>query len=124
LASLGFDDEVKREDDKVRQGTMRGGIIMQFFFWLAFLVVVVLAVFAIQNSMAPAVTMTFLVWQFETSLVYVILGAIGSGMLIILLLWIPSAIRASLRTKKLVREVEVLQREMRRRMEGTQPKEP
>ena len=97
---------------------------MQFFFWLAFLVVVVLAIFAIQNSMAPVVTMKFLVWEFETSLVYTILGAIGSGMLIILLLWIPSAIRASLRTKNLRKEIEVLQREMRHQMEGTKPKEP
>jgi len=77
---------------------------MQFFFYLGFLVVVLLAIFAVQNSSAPMVTMKFLFWQFETSSVYTILGSIGSGMVIILLLWIPSAIRASLRTKNLKKE--------------------
>jgi uncharacterized integral membrane protein len=97
---------------------------MQFFFYLAFLVVVLLAIFAVQNSSAPMVTMKFLFWQFETSSVYTILGSIGSGMVIILLLWIPSAIRASLRTKNLKKEIEILEREMKHRMEANKPKEP
>jgi uncharacterized integral membrane protein len=97
---------------------------MQFFFWLAFLVVVVLAIFAIQNSTVPTVTMKFLFWQFETSQVYTILGSIGSGMVIILLLWIPSAIRASLRAKNLKKEIEILEREMKHQVEATKPKEP
>jgi uncharacterized integral membrane protein len=97
---------------------------MQFFFGLAFLVVVALAIFAVQNSSAPMATMKFLFWQFETSLVYAILGSIGSGMVIILLLWIPSAIRASLRRGNLKKEIEILEREMKHQMEATKPKEP
>jgi uncharacterized integral membrane protein len=97
---------------------------MQFFFYLGFLVVVLLAIFAVQNSSAPMVTMKFLFWQFETSLIYTILGSIGSGMVIILLLWIPSAIRASLRAKNLKKEIEVLDRGMKHQMEANKPKEP
>ena len=73
---------------------------MQFFFYIAFLVIIGVAVFAIQNSNAPLVTIKFLVWRFDTSLVYTILGSIGVGILITLLLWIPRAIQGSLRAKK------------------------
>ena len=97
---------------------------MQFFYWLVFLVAIVLAVFAVQNSTAPSVTMKFLFWQFETSLIFTILGSIGSGMLFILLLWIPSAIRASLRARNLKKEIEFLQRETKHQVEATKPKEP
>lgn len=97
---------------------------MQFFFGLAFLVVIVLAIFAIQNSTAPTVTMRFLFWQFETSLVYAILGSIGSGMVIILLLWIPSAIKGSFRVKNLRKEIEVLGSKMDHQKEANKSKEP
>lgn len=73
---------------------------MQFFYWIFLLIVVGLAIFAIQNSNAPQVTIKFVLWQIETSLVYTILGSIGLGILMTLLFWIPRAIRASFRTKK------------------------
>jgi uncharacterized integral membrane protein len=73
---------------------------MQFFYWIVLLIVVGLAIFAIQNSNAPQVTIKFLLWQIETSLVYTTLGSIVLGILITLLFWIPRAIRASFRTKK------------------------
>jgi hypothetical protein len=47
---------------------------MQFSFWLAFLVLVVVSIFAIQNSTAPAIDMKFRAWGIRTSLVYTILG--------------------------------------------------
>jgi uncharacterized integral membrane protein len=97
---------------------------MQFFFGLAFLVAIVLAIFAIQNSTAPTVMMRFLFWQFETSLVYAILGSIGSGMVIILLLWIPSAIKGSFRPKNLRKEIDALGREMDRQKEANKSREP
>jgi len=74
---------------------------MQVFLWIIFLIVVGIAVFAVQNSNAPLVTIKFLIWKFETSLVYTILGSIGLGILITLLFWIPRAIRTSLRKEKL-----------------------
>ena len=74
---------------------------MQVFFWVALLIVVGVAFFAIQNSNAPQVIIKFLVWRFETSLVYTILGSIGLGIVLTLLFWIPRAIRASFRKRSL-----------------------
>jgi uncharacterized integral membrane protein len=68
---------------------------MQVFFWLAFLVAIGVAIFAVQNSTAPSVEMKFLFWNFGTSLPYTLLILIGSGMLVIPLLWIPRTIRSS-----------------------------
>ncbi len=73
---------------------------MQFFYWLMFLIVVAVAIFAIQNSAVPLITIKFLIWQFQTSLVYTILGSIGLGILFTLLFWIPRAVRASFKGKK------------------------
>jgi uncharacterized integral membrane protein len=73
---------------------------MQVFYWIVLLIVIGLAVFAIQNSNAPQVEIQLLLWPIKTSLVYTILGSIILGILITLLFWIPRAIRASFRTKK------------------------
>ena len=78
---------------------------MQVIFWFIFLIVVGIAIFAVQNSNVPFVTIKFLLWKFETSLVYTILGSIGLGILITLLFWIPRVIRASLRKKKPPQEI-------------------
>ncbi|MEW6376368.1 MAG: LapA family protein [Thermodesulfobacteriota bacterium] len=94
---------------------------MQFFYWLALLVVIGIAIFAVQNSTATPVEMKFLMWRFETSLIYTILGSFGLGVLITLLFWIPRAIRASLRVKKLHKEIENL--ETKHYREGNKPKE-
>ncbi len=77
-----------------------GGKFMQFFYWLAFLVVIGIAIFAVQNSSAPPVIIKFLIWKFETSLVYTILGSILSGILLSLLLWIPKVVRTSFQKGK------------------------
>jgi len=74
---------------------------MKVFLWIVFLIVVAIAIFAVQNSAAPLITIKFLLWKFETSLVYAILGSIGLGILIMLLFWIPRAIRASIQKKDL-----------------------
>jgi uncharacterized integral membrane protein len=73
---------------------------MQVFYWIVLLIVVGIAVFAIQNSNTPLITIKFLLWKFETSLVYTILGSVVLGILITLLFWIPRAIRAYMRRKK------------------------
>jgi len=72
---------------------------MKIFLWIAFLILVAVAIFAVQNSAAPLITIKFLIWKFETSLVYAILGSIGLGILIMLLFWIPRVLRASFRSK-------------------------
>ena len=78
---------------------------MQFFYWLMVLIAVAIAIFSIQNSAAPLITIKFLIWKFETSLVYTILGSIGLGILFTLLFWIPRALRASFKAKKSNHEV-------------------
>jgi uncharacterized integral membrane protein len=73
---------------------------MQFFYWLVFLLAIGMTIFAVQNSAAQLITIKFLIWKFETSLVYTILGSMGLGIFITLLFWIPRAIWGSFRSKK------------------------
>jgi len=73
------------------------GKTMKVFLWIAFLIIVIVAIFAVQNSSAPLITINFLLWKFETSLVYMILGSIVLGILITFLFWISRAVGASLR---------------------------
>jgi len=79
---------------------------MQFFYWLVLLIAFGIAIFAIQNSSAPPVVMKFLFWQYETSLIYTLLGSVGVGILITLLFWIPRAIRSSFQMRELKRKLE------------------
>ena len=96
---------------------------MQFSLWLVLLVVIGVAIFAFQNSTAPSVVTKFLFWNFETSLIYTILISLGSGMLIILFLWIPGSIKASLREKNLKKQIEILERQMKPQGEASRPLE-
>ena len=72
---------------------------MQVFFWIAFLILIAMAIFAIQNSSAPPVMIKFLAWHFETSLVYTILGSIGLGVIVSMLFWISRILRLSFKKK-------------------------
>jgi putative membrane protein len=78
---------------------------MKALFWIALVVIVIIAIFAVQNSAASPVSIKFLLWKFETSLVYTILGSIGLGVLLTLLFWIPREVRSSFRRPKLSQEV-------------------
>ena len=78
---------------------------MQAFFGVGFLFVIIVAIFAVQNSNAPPVMIKFLLWKFETSLVYTILGAIVLGILFTLSFWVGRAIHASIRKKELPKEI-------------------
>ena len=90
---------------------------MQIFLWLAFAIILCAAIFAVQNSAAHPIVIKFLFWKWETSLIPMLLGSIGAGILIILLLWIPRALRASFRVKALKKEMESLQAEAKQRIE-------
>ena len=72
---------------------------MQIFSWAAFLIVIGIAIFAIQNSKAPPVMIRFLAWRFETSLVFTILGSIVLGFLVSLFLWMSRAIHHSFKKR-------------------------
>jgi uncharacterized integral membrane protein len=78
---------------------------VKVFFGVGFLFVIIVAIFAVQNSDAPPVMIKFLVWKFETSLTYTILGAIVLGILLTLSFWVGRAIHASIRRKELPKEV-------------------
>lgn len=77
---------------------------MQVFYWLVLLIALAMAIFAIQNSSAPPVVIKFLFWQYETSLIYTLLGSVGVGILLTLFFWIPRAIRSSFRMRELKRK--------------------
>jgi len=89
---------------------------MQFFFWVILFIAIGLAVFAVQNSDAAKITIKFLMWKFETSLAYAILGSIGFGILVSLLFWIPRAIRTSFSMRKLDQEIRELEVKHQQRM--------
>jgi len=82
---------------------------MRSFYWLIFLMAIGIAIFAVQNSNAPLVMIKFLLWRFETSLIYTLLGSIGVGILITLFFWIPRAIKTSIRSRELKREIKNLE---------------
>jgi uncharacterized integral membrane protein len=83
---------------------------MQFFYWLILLVVVCLAIFGVQNSNAPVTTIKFLLWKFETSLVYTVLGSVGAGILVTFFFWIPKTVKSSIRSRELKKKVESLEK--------------
>jgi uncharacterized integral membrane protein len=72
---------------------------MQIFSWIAILMLITVALFAIQNSHAAPVMIKFLAWRFETSLVLTISGSIVLGILISILFWISRALRLSFKKK-------------------------
>jgi uncharacterized integral membrane protein len=69
-----------------------------------------IAIFAIQNSSTPPITLIFLIWKFETSLIYTLLGSAGAGILMVLFLWIPRAIRVSMRSRESKKKIENLEK--------------
>ena len=83
---------------------------MQFFYWFVLLVAVGVAIFAVQNSSAPLVGLKFLAWKFETSFIYTILGSVGIGILLILSLWVPRAVKNSFKSRELKKKVENLEK--------------
>lgn len=83
---------------------------MQFFYWFVLLMAVAIAIFALQNSSAPLITVKFLLWEFQTSLLYTLLGSTGIGGLILLSLWIPRAIRSSMKSRELKKKIENLEK--------------
>jgi uncharacterized integral membrane protein len=77
---------------------------MQVFFYIAFLIAIGVTIFAIQNSSAPPIMIKFLVWRFETSLVYTILGSVVLGILLSFFFWASRTIHGSFQKKKLQKE--------------------
>lgn len=68
------------------------------FLLIAFVFSLLVAVFAIQNSLP--VTVSFMAWSFQTSLVIVILGAATFAALAVVSLAVPIQLRARWELKK------------------------
>jgi uncharacterized integral membrane protein len=83
---------------------------MQFFYWLVLLIAVSAAIFSIQNSAVPLITVKLFLWKFETSLIYIISGSIAVGIFITLFLWVPRAVKASFQSKALKKKIENLEK--------------
>lgn len=83
---------------------------MRFALVLALLVCIAGLVLAFQNA-GPA-HVSFLVWQFESSLALVLLIAFGAGILAGMLLMLPGRIRAGLTASSRRREVDGLTRKL------------
>jgi uncharacterized integral membrane protein len=109
------------DDQRVRAARRpeEGRRFMGFSFWFILIVVIGGAILAIQNWAASPVGIKFLFWNFEISLDYALFGSVAAGILIMLVLWIPRAVKTSSRTKKLRKEVERLEKEA----ESRKPKE-
>lgn len=82
---------------------------MRFFGWLAFLVALIVAIFAIQNAALSSISVKLFAWQVETSPVFAILGSFIAGILIAVLLWIPHMFRRSFQFRALRKQVKALQ---------------
>jgi len=66
---------------KIRLQNIIGGVMMRYLFF-SFLFALLVAIFAVQNSLP--VVVSFMSWSFATSLVIIILGAATFGALMIL----------------------------------------
>lgn len=69
---------------------------------IGFVLGAIALLFALQNT--AVVTLTFLGWQFESSLALLVLVSLGVGVLISILASIPSALSASFRIMGLKKE--------------------
>lgn len=76
---------------------------MQLFVVLGILVSIGGVVFALQNNVP--VTVTFLVWRFDSSLASVLLLALGIGAMIVALVSTPAALRSWWTLARMRREI-------------------
>ncbi|MBW8004778.1 MAG: LapA family protein [candidate division NC10 bacterium] len=95
----------------LRVTTGRESLCMtQLYLMLALLLTTLVAIFALQN--ADEVTVRFLVWTFQTSVVIVILTSAGMGALLAALLSLPQTLRARRRMKESEEKLERLSRQL------------
>jgi putative membrane protein len=69
------------------------------FILLGLVLGAIVIIFALQNSVT--ITVSFLVWQFEGPLTFILLAAVASGLLISSFLSLPDYFRQALRISKL-----------------------
>jgi uncharacterized integral membrane protein len=82
---------------------------MQIFIVVSLLIAIVAVVFALQNM--AAVTVSFLFWNFDSSLALVLLGTLAVGVLISLLASMPGSIRSKLAVSSQKKKLTALETE-------------
>ncbi|MEN6408475.1 MAG: LapA family protein [Anaerolineaceae bacterium] len=82
---------------------------MQIFIVVSLLIAIVAVVFALQNM--AAVTVSFLFWNFDSSLALVLLGTLAVGVLISLLASMPGSIRSKLAASNQKKKLSALETE-------------
>ena len=93
----------------------------QFYLIIALLLATVVAIFAVQN--AEEVTVHFLVWTFQSSVVVVILISVGLGALLATLVSLPQTLKARRRLKETEARLERLARQFGGSEEWDEPHE-
>ena len=76
---------------KLKEIQERGEIFMQLQLIVAIIVAILAVVFALQN--AVPITVSFLTWRFESSLALVLLITVALGVIMSLLVSVPSKIK-------------------------------
>lgn len=82
---------------------------MYFSLITAFVLILGVTIFSLQNG--KSLEVKFLVWDFETSLLGIVLCAALVGALIVAVFALPSAIKSRLREKRLVRHLRQLEKQ-------------
>ncbi len=85
---------------------------MIILFILGLLLGGVAVIFALEN--VTLITVTFFHWQITGSLAFILISAIFAGVLVTLLLLLPESISNYFKYKKLTKEVERLEEELRK----------
>ena len=84
---------------------------MQLFLFIAFMIVVSLALFAVQN--AKVVTVSFLAFHFEGSLAFILVIVFAAGILAGILMSLPSLLRKGSALREQKRKTKQLERDMK-----------
>ena len=90
---------------------------MIILFIIGLLLGAVSVVFALEN--VATITVTFFQWQVTSSLAVILISAILVGMVIVSLLLIPGSIGRYFKDKKLKKEIQRLEEELRKQKELT-----
>lgn len=80
---------------------------MQFLIFLSLLIAIVAVVFALQNT--AVATVSFLLWEFSSSLALILLIAVFAGVLISFLVSIPQLVRANWKARGLHKQTAELE---------------
>ena len=93
--------------------------MVQLFLIIALFIAISAVIFALQNSVP--VTVSFLIWKFESSLALVLLISLGLGVLVSFLLSIPTMIKRNLAISNYKKRIQELEENIQE-MEGASKK--